>query len=322
MISFNVGTQDVQVVPCTMPNQQKKIYLVDTPGFDDQLRSDSEILREVATWLNHAHRSNIKLSGIIYLQRITDVRIGGSGVRNIKMFKRLCGDNGLGSVVLATTFWNFYPDVQKANEREAEFIKGAHLWKPLIDQGSKVFRHDKDKASAETIVRYLIDRKRPVVLSIQTEMVEQKLSLGETGAGGVVSSSVEEEKKWFEQRLGALEKKLGEALAKRDKDQKEEIEEAMVEFRRKLEKREEDQRRLEADTEQLYAEMKKRYEEEMKETTKAIREKEMDIQKMRMEVTMMKEVHNHQLELQKLQHELKWKEKQNKMLHASACTLM
>ncbi|KAH7094262.1 P-loop containing nucleoside triphosphate hydrolase protein [Paraphoma chrysanthemicola] len=318
---LNSCTQDVQIVPCTFQGGEK-IYLVDTPGFDDDLRTDSEILMEVARWLNHAYENKLRLSGIIYLQRITDNRIGGSGVRNLKMFKKLCGDDGLASVVLATTFWNFFPDPTKANEREAQFQREAFLWKPLIEKGSRVFRHDKQEASALAIVRYLIKRKKPVVLDIQREMVEQNLPLGQTGAGGVVASGIEKEKEWFEKRLKDLEIQLHEALAKRDKSQREDIEDMMAEYRRKLDIREEDQRRLEADTKQLYKDMEKRYEEEMKEMNKAIREKELTIQETRMQVTMMQETHAHQLELRELQAQMKWKEKYYRMMHSSACIVM
>jgi hypothetical protein len=315
------GTQDVQIVPCTLDTGEK-LYLVDTPGFDDDVRTDSEILREVATWLNHAHKNKLKLSGIIYLQRITDVRIGGSGIRNIKMFKKLCGDDGLGSVVLATTFWNYFPDTQQANAREQQFMEKDNLWKPLIQQGSRVFRQDQDKISATSIVRYLMDRRRPVVLDIQREMVEQELPLNSTGAGGVVSSALEEDKERFEAKIRDLEIKLAEALAKSDQSQREEIEDYIAEFQRKLELRDEDQRRLEADTHQLYRDMEKRYEEEMRDMQKAMREKEEALREHHVQMTVMKETNKQQLELRELQIQMKWKEKYIRMMHDSACVVM
>jgi len=64
---------------------------------------------------------------------MTDVRIGGTGVKNIRMFKKLCGDDRLGSVVLATKFRSVFSDVQQVNDREAQYIREAYLWKPLID---------------------------------------------------------------------------------------------------------------------------------------------------------------------------------------------
>jgi hypothetical protein len=83
------------------------------------------------------------------------------------MFKKLCGDDGLPSVVLATTFWNYFPDLQVAVDREKQYMSEAFLWKPMIDRGSKVFRHDRKEVSARSIVQYLMERKLPIVLDIQ-----------------------------------------------------------------------------------------------------------------------------------------------------------
>jgi len=61
------GTSEVTVIPCTLPNGTK-LFLVDTPGFDDTYKTDTEILREVAGWLTVAYQSKIELTGIIYLR--------------------------------------------------------------------------------------------------------------------------------------------------------------------------------------------------------------------------------------------------------------
>jgi hypothetical protein len=68
-------SKDEIVVPCIMPNG-KKIFLVNTPGFDNTYRSDTDILREIADWLAQAHQFRVRFTGIIYLHRIIDVRIG------------------------------------------------------------------------------------------------------------------------------------------------------------------------------------------------------------------------------------------------------
>ena len=141
----------MQVVPCTFEGGAK-IYLVDTPGFDDTYRTDSEILREVALWLNKAHSEKLRLAGIIFLQRISDVRVGGSGIKNIRMFQKLCGDGPLASVVLATTMWDMATK-DAAIQREKELKEQPQLWKKMIDHGSVVFRHDKKEASALKIIK-------------------------------------------------------------------------------------------------------------------------------------------------------------------------
>lgn len=65
------------------------VYLVDTPGFDDTNLSNTDVLREIATWLTGSCNNEVKLNGILYLHRITDPRMGGSAKKNLFMFKKL-----------------------------------------------------------------------------------------------------------------------------------------------------------------------------------------------------------------------------------------
>ena len=237
-----------------------KIYLVDTPGFDDDSRTDSEILQEVALWLNKAHSENLKLAGIIFLQRISDVRIGHSGVQNITMFRKLCGEDPLASVVLATTMWDI-TDVGIAITREKELEQKPQLWKRMIDRGSCVFRHDEGKASALKIIDYLVQMKRPVTLDIQREMVDQNLDLIDTGAGSEVASAVKSVIERYERKLEEVEKDLKEAF-----DQKLQVEREILEAVRKeqqeiIAKQREDMQSLHVSQMQLIEEQKRRFEE-------------------------------------------------------------
>jgi hypothetical protein len=97
-------TERLTVYPASLPGSQRKFWLVDTPGFDDSRTSDSEILRALAAWLTETYSANIRLTGILYLHRILDIRLGGSAMRNLRMFRKLVGEQNLASVVLATTF--------------------------------------------------------------------------------------------------------------------------------------------------------------------------------------------------------------------------
>ena len=66
---------------------------MDIPGFDDTYKLDADILREIANYLTKACEINIKLTGIIYLHSISNVHLSGYGMKNIRIFKVLCGDN-------------------------------------------------------------------------------------------------------------------------------------------------------------------------------------------------------------------------------------
>jgi len=47
-----------------------RITLFNTPGFDDTMRSDTDILEEIAEFLSHTYKQDVLLSGILYFHRI------------------------------------------------------------------------------------------------------------------------------------------------------------------------------------------------------------------------------------------------------------
>ncbi len=60
--------------------------LVDTPGFDDSGRTDSEILTDISRLLAAQYEAGVSLKGVIYLHRITDVRYQGSSLKALNIF--------------------------------------------------------------------------------------------------------------------------------------------------------------------------------------------------------------------------------------------
>ena len=91
------------------------IILVDTPGFDDTQKTDTEILTMICRLANrnvsiqvipswktlihiiyYRYKRDIKLAGILYFHRISDNRVAGTPLKNIRMFQKLCGKKHLG----------------------------------------------------------------------------------------------------------------------------------------------------------------------------------------------------------------------------------
>lgn len=172
------------------------------------------MLKQLAKHLAKAYDSDIRLTGLIYLHRIMDTRFGGASGRNLRTFKKLTGTNNLGSVVLATTFWKAplsADDVNRESQLSADERFG---WSKMLSEGAKSMRQDNDYISAEAIVRYLIDRKKPVELKIQTEMVLEGKSVSQTEAG---SDIVSEMRKAHEEAMARLRKDLMDAIQDRDK---------------------------------------------------------------------------------------------------------
>ena len=85
--------------------KQYNVYLVDTPGFDDTEMSDTDVLYKFVEWLQLQAQNKLKLSGLIYLHRITDNRMPGSATRNLSMMLKLVGEENLKNVVLVTSRW-------------------------------------------------------------------------------------------------------------------------------------------------------------------------------------------------------------------------
>lgn len=238
------------------------------------------------------------------------------------MFRRLCGDDGLKSVCLATTMWETIKK-EDGEKREKQLQESATLWKSMIEQGSKVFRHDAGRESGLHIIQYLMDRKRPVTLDIQREMVDKGLRLDQTSAGAEVASEVEKAKQHYEKRLKDLEKDLHEALSKQDHERREMIEETKAEFQAKISSGQHQMKKLQADSEQLYEEMRQKHEKEIAEMTVMMKEKESAIRESQMELSMMKQGHEQALEIQKLQLRMEWKERYYKMMYSQiGCIVM
>jgi hypothetical protein len=79
--------------------------LIDTPGFDDTERTHAEVLTEIGRFLEAQYPSGTNLMGILYLHPIRDTRHQTSSLRNLRIFRKLCGESPLANVVLATTMW-------------------------------------------------------------------------------------------------------------------------------------------------------------------------------------------------------------------------
>ena len=149
-----------------------------------------------------------KLNGVVYLYRISDPRMGGNAKKNLRMFRELCGESALKNVCIATTNWGRVTQ-EEGDMRERELRESPNLFKPLLDAGARLVRHDKGAASAQSIVDYLI-RKYPTKLQIQAELDEGK-RLDDTGAGSVLNEEIKAFMEKHEASMQALRMEMEEA---------------------------------------------------------------------------------------------------------------
>ena len=68
------------------------------------------------------------------------------------MFRKLCGDETLKNVLIVTTMWGAVePSIGDA--REKELTTNDLLFKPVLDKGARMLRHDNTPGRAQDIVR-------------------------------------------------------------------------------------------------------------------------------------------------------------------------
>ncbi|GJE89955.1 GTPase domain-containing protein [Phanerochaete sordida] len=206
-------TSDVQATP---PFQMfgMTVKLIDTPGFDDTTQSDAEILERIATYLTETYKEDVKLNGIIYLYRISDMRLGGIARRNFGMFRKLCGDDALSNVAVVTTMWDTVEE-SMATRREEQLKTNAQLFAPVLAQGAKMYRHYGRVETAQAVLRPMTDMA-PRAFLIQEEIVDEGKKLGETAAGTELDSKLEAALKQQVQQLQRAQEDMQRAFEERD----------------------------------------------------------------------------------------------------------
>ncbi|KAG4436309.1 hypothetical protein IFR05_008203 [Cadophora sp. M221] len=170
--------------------------LVDTPGFDDTTLTETEVLTQISTWLAETLYAGHRVTGIIYLLNIMGNRMTGSAIKNHVVFEKLCGTDSLKNLLIVTTHWDKM-DFQDGSERESEIFE--HFFQHMIDGGARTARHDNTPQSASNCLRKLLGNP-PIIMSIQRELLHQKLPLGETAAGLAVNEEMSAVKKKLEEQ--------------------------------------------------------------------------------------------------------------------------
>jgi hypothetical protein len=229
-------TQDVAIH--SFRHRGRIVRMIDTPGFDDTSRADVNILNNIAFWLSHAYRATPKLllSGIIYLHPVLETRMSGTAMKNLEMMRRLCGEQNLGAIWLATTMWGLV-DPMIGQQRERQLIAEPDFWGDLIRGGSKVRRHQDTDVSAFSIVDDIIARSRPVALRIQCEMVDERRSVDETDAGRYLRRNVINEQQRVQERLARSADELEQQLAAQDAAEVDEVLERQRRYQAQIDER-------------------------------------------------------------------------------------
>jgi DNA repair exonuclease SbcCD ATPase subunit len=160
----------------------------------------------------------------------------GSSLRNLKMFRDLCGDEPMKNVIFITTGWKLCNDsgrseiaIQKENQLATERL----FWEPMLRRGAQMARFEDTKQSAVEIVMKLVP-KRPIVLQIQHELVDERKDLIDTTAGATVNAEIKRLEAKYRQQLVEIQEEMAQALKSQDKEHQVALEEtkAKIEYLR------------------------------------------------------------------------------------------
>jgi hypothetical protein len=166
-------------------HEDTSFVLVDTPGFDDTDVPDEIVLQSITEWLTSSHHDGWKLNGILYLHRITDVRMQGTALRNFTMFRSLCGDDFYSRIVLGTSFWSTLNEAPGGaaigKQRVDELVSDHGFWGSMVQKGSCVQRTPGTLDEARQLLLHF-SRFTEATLRIQDEIVNKSLTQEHTSA--------------------------------------------------------------------------------------------------------------------------------------------
>ncbi|KIO05148.1 hypothetical protein M404DRAFT_82686, partial [Pisolithus tinctorius Marx 270] len=194
---------------------ERMVTLIDTPGFDDTNRKEREIIAHISAYLANTYEQGVKLTGVIYMHRISDPRMTGTSMRNFRCFRELCGKDAFKNIVIVTNMWRD-DELEVCNKRESELAADDKFYKAVLEGGGKMVRHDGTAASAKAIVRQLIN-KGNVTLAGQREIVDEHKEFSGTSAGKELTRALKEQAEEYDTELRELHASL--EASTHDKDQ-------------------------------------------------------------------------------------------------------
>lgn len=164
---------------------------------------------------------------MIYMHRITDVRVGGTGKRNFRMFDKFCGAEALKNAIIVTTRWDCI-DPATGEKREKELREKDGLFKHLIQSGATMMRHNNAPEAARAILARLINND-PIDPAFVKE-VNENVPIGATGAGVVVGEGLEAFVQKHQKEMKELREEIASAMQNQNEQLKKDLEKERMEL--------------------------------------------------------------------------------------------
>jgi len=178
-VIHGLDSQAQPIQPVIIPHpddKNRRIVFLDTPGFNDTWRNDTEILRRITIWLQHSCEAEVQLAGVIYLHEISQNRLQMTDT----VFDMIYQPDHQ-NVILATTKWK-KPETAAERSREEQLTL---YWKgPLMPR----FTNTPD--SAWEIVRLILMKEPLDTVQLQATLATllDRLPKAKAKTWGVLAS--------------------------------------------------------------------------------------------------------------------------------------
>ena len=158
------------------------------------------------------------------------------------------------NVVLITNMWGeVSKEVGEARQRDLQ--SDPMFFKPVLDKGAKLLRHDNTISSAQSILRSII-HNHPKHLQIQRELVEEHKDISQTAAACEINRDLMEQAERHRHELIHLREDMEMALRSKNEETRRHIEVETLRVAAELREAEEERRMMAAG----YAEERSRME--------------------------------------------------------------
>lgn len=214
--------------------------------------------------------------GVIYVHRISDFKMGGISMRNLTMFRHLCGDSALANVAIVTNMWG-QVSKETGEAREAELANKDKFFKPLLERSARLLRHDNTLSSAQAIVDSLVHNP-PRPLRIQKELVDEGKDVSQTAAGEELNRELAEQAKRNLQELEAVQKEMEEAIRENDGETRKELEIEQRKLQMEIS-------RVQSESRNLATGFLRRKEEAKQESVRVAMERERELRELQLLIT-------------------------------------
>lgn len=154
----------------------------------------------VLTSLACRHSNMYKITGLVYMHRIIDPRVGGTSLRHMNMFKELCGTDSLKNVVYVTNMWS---DPPTENELLREIELREEFFDIPLSEGAQMTRHLNTHESALDVIRLVLDRN-PTVPKLSRQLVDEGMKLEDTDAGKKLGGDLENAIRGLQEEIKAI----------------------------------------------------------------------------------------------------------------------